>query len=480
MKAVVVGGGLAGSAAALELAERGVSVTLLRHGSGATAASWGTIDVAVPAPDAIGLPLRDAAHGRSLSPRERLAHCLRARPHHPYATLFGRGAGGAAEATAADAVKRATAALDAWLAPSGLRIDGSLDAHRLLANVRGAVRVADLALSGPSDGDLTTALEVEIALVPGLAHYDPRPLARAVAAELVALGVPRPALRVVPLALPDGFVPTGGALARVTARADTEEGMDALVAAVARRGGRDDRPLRTARGDGERRLLLLPPILGFEGVQGKLVRLREAAGCRVAELMGASPASPAGLRLSHALDAALARRGVTVCAARVVGVERAGRRVTAVRLARERAGDAGAIAAPEVVLERMPAEAVLFATGRFFGGGLVEAESGLVEPILGLPLYDGRGVRVDGTQARRLVRPSPDDAQSLFSSGVRTDARLRPLAADGEAACENVFAAGDLLGGFDPACERTGLGVALLSGLRVADEIARLAEGGAP
>jgi lipopolysaccharide export LptBFGC system permease protein LptF len=39
--------------------------------------------------------------------------------------------------------------------------------------------------------------------------------------------------------------------------------MDALVAAVARRGGRDDRPLRMGRGDGERRLLLLPPILGF-------------------------------------------------------------------------------------------------------------------------------------------------------------------------------------------------------------------------
>ncbi len=477
MRVVVAGGGLAGAAAALELAERGLGVTLVRHGSGATAASWGTIDVAVPAPDPLGLPLREASQGRTLSPRERLAHCLRARPRHPYATLFGRGAGGAAESAAADAVKRATAALDGWLAPSGLRVDGGLDAARLLANVRGAVRVADLALSGPSEGDLATALEVEIALVPGLAQVDPRPLARAVAAELAALGVPCPSLRVVPLGLPEGFVPAGGALARVCARADTEEGMHALVAAVARRGGREDRPLRTARGDGERRLLLLPPILGFEGMQGKLVRLREAAGCRVAELMGAAPASPSGLRLSRALDAALARRGVTVCAARVVAVERVERRVEAVRVVTERAGDAAANAVPESVVERLATDALLLATGRFFGGGLVEGESGLVEPILGLPLHDGRGVRVDGTQARRLVRPSPDDAQSLFSSGVCTDARLRPLAADGRPACENAFAAGDLLGGFDPACERTGLGVALLSGLRAADEIARLAEG---
>ena len=98
------------------------------------------------------------------------------------------------------------------------------------------------------------------------------------------------------------------------------------------------------------------------------------------------------------------------------------------------------------------------------------------ETLLDLPLYDEAGVRVDGSAANRLVRASPEGPQRLFSSGVRTDSRLRPLGADGEPLFENLFAAGDLIGGFDPSTERTGLGVALLTGLRAASEIARLAE----
>jgi glycerol-3-phosphate dehydrogenase subunit B len=58
--------------------------------------------------------------------------------------------------------------------------------------------------------------------------------------------------------------------------------------------------------------------------------------------------------------------------------------------------------------------------------------------------------------------------QPLYTAGVRVDARMRPLAPDGAPAFERVFCAGELIGGFDPARERTGLGVALLTGLAAA------------
>jgi anaerobic glycerol-3-phosphate dehydrogenase len=48
--------------------------------------------------------------------------------------------------------------------------------------------------------------------------------------------------------------------------------------------------------------------------------------------------------------------------------------------------------------------------------------------------------------------------------------RLRPLGSDGLPRFANCFAAGDLLGSFDPARDRTGLGVALLSGRRAGIE----------
>ncbi|HME68588.1 MAG TPA: FAD-binding protein [Myxococcota bacterium] len=465
MRVVVIGSGLAGAAAALELASREMKVTLVSAGVGATALSFGSLDVAVPSPEGSGLPLRDATATRLLAPRERLAACLRTRLRHPYATLFGRSGGGAAESAATDAVKSAAASLDRWLAPSGLRVEGGLDAARLLANVHGAVRACDFAFTGPAEGDLQGAAEVEIAAVTGLAQHDARPLARALAAEFAAIGLPRPSFRVVPLPLPAGFVVDGGSPARVAARTDTEEGLRALVAAVAARH-RDETLGR--RAEGERRLLLLPPILGFSGVLAKLTRLREAAGCRVAECLGAPPASPAGLRLAGALAAALSRESVVVRHARVRTLERTGRQLRALRLqSREASSNTE---------ERLEAEVILLACGRFLGGGLSEHEGGVHETLLDLPLYDEAGVRVDGSAASRLVRASPEGPQRLFSSGVRTDSRLRPLGADGEPLFENLFVAGDLIGGFDPSTQRTGLGVALLTGLRAASEIARLAE----
>jgi len=304
-----------------------------------------------------------------------------------------------------------------------------------------------------------------IAAIAGLAQHDARPLARTLAAEFSALGLPRPSLRVVPLALPPGFVVDGGSPARVAAQTDTEEGLGVLLAAVA---GRHRHETTVRHAEGERRLLLLPPILGFSGVRGKLARLREAAGCRVAECLGAPPVSPSGLRLLGALGEALSRQGVVVQHARVGALEATGRRLRALRLQRSEATSGSE--------ERLEADGILLACGRFLGGGLSEREGGVHEALLDLPLYDEAGLRVDGTAPSRLVRASPEGPQPLFSSGVRTDARLRPLAAGGEPLFENLFVAGDLIGGFDPSAERTGLGVALLSGLRAASEIARLAE----
>jgi glycerol-3-phosphate dehydrogenase subunit B len=464
VRVAVIGGGLAGASAALELASRDLEVTLVSAGAGATALSWGSLDVAVPSPEPRGLPLRDVTATRLLSPRERLAACLRTRSRHPYATLFGR-SGGAAESAATEAVKSAAACLDGWLAGSGLRVEGGLDAARLLANVRGAVRVCDFAFTGPAEGDLQGTAEVEIAAISGLAQHDARPLARTLAAEFAALGLPRPAVRVVPLALPPGFVGDGGSPARVAAQTDTEEGLGVLLAAVAARH-RHETTVR--RAEGERRLLLLPPILGFSGLRSKLARLREVAGCRVAECLGAPPVSPSGLRLVGALGEALSRQGVAVQHARVGALEATGRRLRALRLRRREATSGSE--------ERLETDGILLACGRFLGGGLGEREGGVHEALLDLPLYDEAGARVDGTAPSRLVRASPESPQPLFSSGVRTDSRLRPLAAEGEPLFENLFVAGDLIGGFDPSAERTGLGVALLSGLRAASEIARLAE----
>ena len=116
--------------------------------------------------------------------------------------------------------------------------------------------------------------------------------------------------------------------------------------------------------------------------------------------------------------------------------------------------------------ESIEADALVLAAGRFVGGGLAEREGVLREPLLDLPLFDLAGRRVDGLPPRQILRRDYEGEQPLFATGVRVDDQLRPLGADGAPRLSNLFAAGELLGGFDPARDRTGAGVALVSGRR--------------
>jgi glycerol-3-phosphate dehydrogenase subunit B len=267
---------------------------------------------------------------------------------------------------------------------------------------------------------------------------------RMLATEVAAVGIPSRALSIVRLALPEALRDDAAQPARFARRLDTDSVRSALRDAVVALGA-------------EGRLLLFPPVLGLEPVAGTRAWIEATAGCRAAELVGAPSLSLAGFRLDRALGAALARAGVERIAGRVQHVEVEGARARGLGM------ESGAT---------LPCDALVLATGRFVGGGIVERGGQLVEPLLGLPLHDLAGRRVDGLAASQLVRRDYEGEQPLFGTGVRTDMRLRPLGPDGLPRFANCFAAGDLLGSFDPARDRTGLGVALLSGRRAGIEAA--------
>jgi glycerol-3-phosphate dehydrogenase/anaerobic glycerol-3-phosphate dehydrogenase len=446
VRAVVVGGGLAGCAAALELAAAGAEVTLVRAGPGATALGWGTLDVAAASPlRRGGLPLRDAADGAPLAPLRRLEQAALAQGSspsalHPYAVLW-------PARHPEPELKEAVAGLDAWLAPAGLRVTGDLSRTRWLADVHGALRASDFAFSGAGEGDLDDAEEVALVEVPGLAGYEARAALRTLAAELAAVDGRGRLLQLVRLELPPALRALGTAPARLARALEDPAAQEALAPALAGFGG-------------PRRLVLFPPVLGLDRAEQVAAWACATIGGRVAELVGSPALALAGFRLDRALQAALARAGVALRAARARAVASRDGRAEALLVA---AGDEE---------ERLAFDALVLAAGRFVGGGVAECDGQLREPLLGLPLYDLGGRRVDGIAPRRLVRRDYEGEQPLFAAGVRTDARLRPLAADG-APLANVFAAGDLLGGFDPARDRTGLGVALLTGRRAGREASR-------
>ncbi len=437
---------MAGSVAALTLARQGLATTLVRSGPGATGMCWGTIDVASASPDRSGLPWRDPVRDQPLGPAERVAYLLNSRPAHPYGVLFPERDVG----RAVPDIKQALDVLSGELRPHGVTLVGSLDESRLLANVRGAIRVADFALAEAAAGDLGRGEGAVVVDVPGLAGFSPNAVARALRAELDALGVPGPSIRVARLDLPQALAELAASPARLAGALDDPSAAEALAAKVAPLGG-------------EGRLILFPPILGLLRTGALRATLEDSCGGRVAELLGAPPWSPAGLRLDRALGAALEGAGVLVRRARAESIGTPFGRADTV------------VVADEDGHESLPADAVVLATGRFVGGGLREEEEAFGEALLGLPVYDDRGRRLDGGPARRHLRRRFGDPQPLFTAGVRVDGRLRPLGAGGDVAAPNLVAAGEIVSGFDPALQRTGLGFALLSGRRAGLEAALLA-----
>jgi len=438
----VVGGGLAGAVATLALAERGAEVVQIAGPPGASALAAGAFDLAAASPGVPWLAARDALRGNALSALERLALLLWEAPSHPYARMFGRDA-----AAAASAARAGIAALSRWLAPHGAALQGDFAASALLACSPGTLRPVDFATPGPAGGDLSACAEIALIDAPGLAGYDARFTARGLAAELAALGLAQKPVRIIQNVWPEGLLDAQPA--SVAARLDAPAAGEALA-----------RALRGCGGAGC--VVLAPPVLGIARTQALVAQLAEAAGCAVAEVLSFPPYALAGYRFERALRAAVRASGARVIDGRVRALH-AGQHGASHELAIETRTGA----------QQLAARALVLATGRFTGGGLAPSDGEVREPLLGLPLHDAEGRRIDGIPAHRSVRKGYATWQPLYTAGVRVDPQLRPLAPRGEPAAERVFCAGELIGGFDPARERTGLGVALLTGLAAAASAAQ-------
>ena len=160
------------------------------------------------------------------------------------------------------------------------------------------------------------------------------------------------------------------------------------------------------------------------------------------ELLAVAP-GPHGHRLQQALEAMVAAAGVRSLQTAVHGLE----------------GEAGRLRAALAGDQELVADSFVLATGRFIGGGLVKRRR-THEPLLGLGVFwEGEPAAV----SRRLPRLEYLDPGPAFQAGLMTDDRLRPLAADGRVAFENLRAAGAVLGGWDEGGEM-GFGVPLLTG----------------
>jgi glycerol-3-phosphate dehydrogenase subunit B len=196
--------------------------------------------------------------------------------------------------------------------------------------------------------------------------------------------------------------------------------------------------------DGER--VAFPAVLGIADRGAAWRDLQERLGRPVFEVPTLPPSVP-GMRVFAILRERLRRAGGRVILNAVVnGAERAGARVTAVRA--------------RVGLRDVThgCDWLVLATGGFASGGLaLDSHWHASEVALGLP--------VSGVPSGERFKPGYFEDHPMGRAGVAVDRGLRP---EGH---ENVLVAGATLAGAQPWREKSGDGISLATGHRVAELI---------
>jgi len=205
---------------------------------------------------------------------------------------------------------------------------------------------------------------------------------------------------------------------------------------------------------GQAKFLGLPAILGMDKVMDIVADLENRLGVEVFEIPLLSPALP-GTRLANMLKNDLLADGISY--RQGVPVDRL-----------EFEGDKVTVAHRQArrVDQAIPVSMMVMATGRFFGGGLVAEQHRIVEPLLNTEL-EVPASRDDWHMKTFLGAPG----HPINRVGVKTDEYLRPVGADGKVLYKNISVAGAILDGHDWVREKSGAGISIATGYAAVDAL---------
>ena len=419
---VVVGGGVAGLVAALTARSMGLRATVVTKGEGSFLLSSGCIDLLGNMPGNGAAPVQD--------PMEAIRSLPQHNPDHPYAKA------------GMESVEEAISFFRELISRTGLSYQGNARRNFRIPTAAGTVRPTALVPRNMEDGDLDpdrSGHEPENILIVGFEGY------RDFYPELVAKGLshlrPGASFRSAWLhgdhVFPPGLLNSALSASRML---DEEESVRKLLGALS----------GLYRGEGH---IGLPALLGLRESGRCHEILSRELGTRIFEIPTLPPSVP-GRRLVDALKGLVFLQGGFVEEGfPVVHAETRNGRLISIRTRNK----------------EYAARAFILAVGTFFGMGLAADRSGICEPLLGLPVWapfaQGSGFSKD------FLSPS---GHPIASAGIEIDSTFRPIQRDGRCVCENLRIAGDLLAHHNPYREKSGGGVAVVSGYVAAKMTARM------
>ncbi|MEE8181951.1 MAG: anaerobic glycerol-3-phosphate dehydrogenase subunit GlpB [Candidatus Thorarchaeota archaeon] len=434
---VVIGGGMAGLVAGIRATEEGMKTVLLRKGQSATAYSSGAIDVIGYLPGGtvpLGSPV-EGFHG--------IASMF---PFHPYGLLgFTDAESNTVSKTIVEKVRAAVSWLKATLLGSNIPLFGDIDSNLDAITVLGTVKPTCMIQETMWPGSLMLD-EEGVALfagVRGLPLFNPRMAAQVFLEHQILNRLPprKVGHHVLDLApFGNNYNISSIEIARYL---DNEDNLSVLAKTLKKQA---DRIGATH--------IALPPVLGFNRARENQLALQDLTGAHVFELLSFPPSVP-GLRLQRGLETAFVKSGGTLLVGHHAKMESLKsnivKKVTAVGPRRN---------------FKISTKAVVLATGKFIGGGITGTENGIRESVFDLMTVSESFRIVTNATPQKLTNTVALShmGHPLFGSGLSVDPQFRPITEEEVHAAENLYAAGSVLAGYNYPAEKSGLGVAMVTG----------------
>lgn len=408
---LVIGSGMAGLTAALAAASKGLRVVVAANGAGSLAISSGCID------------LLGCVDQEVTDPWEAMT---KLGPDHPY-TILG-------SARVRQALEAFQHILDRH--KTGYRIakkDGK-NVNSRLPTILGTLKPSYLIPAGHDSSELFSAKQVLVAGVEGLRDLSPKLCAH----ELGKL----PEFQATHFAtelLPSPFSQTHRGISSLdlARQVSHPKGLDWLETCLGRFARAYD-------------VILLPPILGTRADDQLVQHLGQKLGCHVQELLTIPP-GVGGLRLREVLkDEAAAHTVRFLENVHLTCSSCSNGHCHYVSTQCEEGGE-------NQEELRIVAKSFVLASGGILGGGIWTTPYEICEVLFQLPVQFQPAVD-QRTSSDALGR------HPISLAGLACDSQLRPIDDRKTCCLDNVFLAGRILGGFDPAEEKSGFGVAIATG----------------
>lgn len=425
----IVGGGLASLAAAAQLTQKGLEVALVRKAPGATSLSSGAWDIC---DDPYRSPSMEVDRWNSI--HQNIQRTLECRPHHPFQYFRKRFDGEALFSWMQFQIKQVLRCLS-------LNLDGD-GSHPIAALTQlGTVKATGLVQSSMAAADLRKMKGARLLVVglEGLPGFNSSFIADAL--EAFQQGQENNYIDWVgQVDIPLKNLKSQSSLSpfEIAGHLDQEENFVELSHELQ---NHLKQPAYTH--------LLFPPVLGLRHTPKIVEALERLTGKRVSETLAFVPSVP-GWRLNEGIMSFFKREGFDCFSGEAVGYESEGRIVGSLWVHQ---GDQRL---------RLKARSFILASGKFIGGGVV-GRNQIREPLFGLPLF-ADGSPIKDLSWARLTRSQMSERQPFRTIGIQVNESSQPIDPEGQICFDNLYAAGEILSGYDPGVESCTAGVAILSG----------------